>query len=183
MDEKFGISTKKIMLEEVKEKFHSSPDFVITNYKDLSALELEKLRRALTKASSSYFVVKNSVVKRAFDELKLKDFKQFISGEVGIGFTGDVLKASRALVDFMKGHKALKVNCAVIDGKPETADRIKYLAALPSRDRLLAMALTSIKSPITGFVGALKGLMRNFVGVLSEISKKKGGKNGGRKEG
>ena len=47
MDEKFGIATNKLMLAEIKEKIGSSPNIVITNYKGLSSLELDKLRTYL----------------------------------------------------------------------------------------------------------------------------------------
>lgn len=173
MEEKFGISTKKFMLGEVMARFRSSPDFVITNYKGLSASEIEKLRRALGKASSKYFVVKNSIVKRVFDELKLKDLGQFIEGEIGIGFAGDIIKASRAFMDFKKSHKTFNVSGAYINGKPEGVERVKYLAMLPPKEQLLAMAVTYMKSPITGFVGVLNGLLRSLVVAINEIRIKK----------
>lgn len=173
MEEKFGISTKKFMLREIKDKFRDYPDLIITNYKGLKVTELEELRKKLGTASSRYFVVKNSIAKRALGELKHDGLKQFVNGETGIGFTGDILKASSALADFMKTHKSLKVNCALIDGKIETVDRVRYLATLPSKEALLSMAVTYIKSPITGFVGALSGLLRKLVITVSEIRKNK----------
>ena len=67
-EEKYGISTKKFMLQELKKRFNSYPNFVITNYKGLNSLDIEKLRKGLRKSSSRYFVVKNSIAKRAFEE-------------------------------------------------------------------------------------------------------------------
>lgn len=177
MEEKFGISTKKYMLKELKENFGSSKDFIITNYKGLKSPDIEKLRRDLAKVSSRYVVVKNAIAKHAFDELGLKDLTQFLKGEVGISFTDDVIKAARAFVSFARDHKTLKLNCAFIDGKVEVADRIKHLAMLPSREALLGMVVTYIKSPITGFAGVLNGLLRNLVHVINEIGNKRKTKN------
>jgi len=175
MEEKFGIVTKKYMLDELKEKFGASSDFVITNYKGLSSQAIEKLRKELRKTSSGYFVVKNSTVRRALNELNIKDLEEYIEGEVGIGFTSDIIKASKALVDFAKENKALKLGGAYIDGKPQPADKIKQLAALPPREVLYAMVLSYMKSPITGFVGILNNLLKNFIYAISEIKKKKEG--------
>ena len=172
-EEKFGVSTKRFMIEELKGKFSDSPDFIITNYRGLKSPEIEKLRKQLIKASSKYFVVKNSIIKRVFDQLDLKDLNQFIKDEVGIGFVGDVVGASKVVVDFSKGHSSLKLNAAFIDGKIEDIDRIKHLAALPPKEVLLAMTLTCMKSPITGFVGVLKNLLRNLVHALNEIKNAK----------
>jgi len=176
MEEKFGISTKKLMHEELKEKFSSTRDFIITNYKGLSSLEIEKLRKELNKASSRYFVVKNSIAKRVFSQLKLEKMNEFIKGEVGIGFTENVLGASKALVKFAKENNVFKIKCAFLDGQAESADRIQALAALPSKEVLLAMTLSSMKSPITGFVGTLRGLLQSLLSVLTEIRKKGGTK-------
>ena len=173
MEEKFGLSTKKFMLEALKEKFNSSPNFIMTNYKGLSALEVDLLRRELRKASSEYFVVKNSMAKRVFDQLKLEGPEEFLKGEVGIGFAGDVIKASKAVVGFSKEHSSLKLNAAFIDGKLENADRIKELAALPPRDVLLGILLNCLNGPITGFSRVLNGLLRNFAHVIDEIKNKK----------
>ena len=173
MDEKFGISTKKSMLGELKEQFQNAPDFVVTNYKGLDASEIEQLRVALHGVSSRYYIVKNSIAKRALDELEIADVKEFIKGEVGIGFTGDILKASKALAGFAKEHKSFKLTCAVLDGKREGSDRIQYLATVPSKEALLGLAVTYMKSPITGFVGVLSGVLRKLVGVMNAIKEKK----------
>ena len=175
MEEKFGIRTKTYMLEELKEKFSSNPNFVLTNYKGLSSQEVETLRKELRSSSSGYFVVKNSILKRVFDQIDAKDLSEYIQGEVGVGFIGDIMGASKTLVDFAKQHAALKVNCAFLDGKVETTDRIKQLAALPPKEVLLSMVVTYMKSPITGFVGVLSGLLRNLVYAIKEIKNKKEG--------
>jgi len=173
MEEKYGISTKQFMREELKEKFKSSPNFFITNYKGLNAFQLDTLRKELKKSDSKYFVVKNSVAERVFGELDMKDLNQFIKGEVGIGFIGDVIGASKIFAHLSKKHPSFKLNCAFLDGKLEGADRIKHLATLPPKEVLISLVLLYMKSPITGFVSVLKNLLRNFVYAINEIKNKK----------
>lgn len=173
MEEKFGIQTKMFMLEELKEKFNTYPNFIITNYKGLTSQEVESLRKLLGESSSLYCVVKNSIAKRVLDQIKLKDMDQFIQGEVGIGFAGDAIGASKALVDFSRGHSSLKIQCGFLDGKLEASARIKQLAALPPKEILLSLLFSCMKSPITGFVGVLNGLLRNFVYAINEIKNKR----------
>jgi len=143
-EEKFGIATKTYMLKELLEKFEFSPNFIVTNYKGLRSAEM-----------------------------KMDEMAQFVKGELGIGFAGDIIAASKTFVDFAKSHDSFKLNCAMIDGKLEGLDRIKQLAMLPSRDILLGMALNRMKSPVTGFVGVLSGLLRNLVWAISEIKNKR----------
>jgi len=178
-DQKFGIATKTYMLKELLGKFESSPDFIIINYKGLKSGEIEKLRKDLRGSSSGYFVVKNSIAKRAFEQMKMKDMLQFIKEEVGIGFAGDVMEASKTFVNFSKKHDSFKLCSAVIDGKIEGLDRIRQMALLPSREVMLGLVLSHMMAPITGFTQVLKNLLRNLVYAISEIKK---GKEGGKKQ-
>ena len=173
MDEKYGIGTKKFMIAEFKARLKASESFVIMNYKGLDSVAIEKLRKELNKTKSKYFVVKNSIAKRVFDEVGEKDINSLIKGEVGIGFVGDLMGASKSIVDFAKANPALKISGAFIDGKIEGCERIKQLAALPPREVLLGMVLTYMKSPITGFVSVLRNLLTGFVCAINEIKKKK----------
>lgn len=175
MEEKYGISTKKFMVEEITEKLKENPNFVITGYKGLASSEVESLRKELNKTSSAYLVVKNSLIKKAFDQLKIKDLDKYVEGQIGLSFADDIISASKTLVDFSKEHSALEIKCAFIDGKIETTDRVKHLALLPPREVLIAMVLNGMKAPITGFVGVLGGLLRKFVYAINEIKKKKEG--------
>jgi len=180
MEEKYGVSTKRFMLEELAKKFAASPNFMITNYKGLSSLDVEALRKELGKSRSRYTVVKNSIVKKVFEKPDLKGIDELVKGETGVGFLGDVIGASKAFVDFSKKHPSLKLKAAFIDGKIESLDRIKHLAALPPKEVLLSLVISYMKSPITGFVGVLSGCLRKLVYAINEIKKKKeGGKENG----
>ena len=182
MEEKYGIKTKTAMQKELSKKFDERGNFIITNYKNLSSQQIEKLRREFVKSASEYFVVKNSIMKRVLDGRDLDELKPYVTGEVGIGFMGEVIPATKTLVDFAKQNPSFKLNCAVVDGKILAQDRIKHMASLPSKEVLIAMILSSMKSPITGFVGVLSSLLRNLVYAINEIKKKKeGGKENGYK--
>ena len=71
MEQKLGTLTKHSMLAELKKKFASTQNFVLTNYSGLSASDIDQLRKLLRKHSSEYFVVKNTLAKRVFDEMNL----------------------------------------------------------------------------------------------------------------
>jgi large subunit ribosomal protein L10 len=172
--EKYGKKCKEYMLEDLKKRIKSCPDFVITNCKGLSVSEVQALKRGLKKASSGYFIVKNSILRHVFDQLRMKDLTSFVEGELGMGFIGpDTVAASKAFVDFRKTNKALKIRAAFINGKIEMPEKIERLAALPPKDVLIAMAISRMKGPITGFVGVLSGLLRSCLHVIDEIRKKK----------
>lgn len=172
--DKFGRVCKERMRDELASRFEEHPNFFMTNYMGLSNAELELLRRSLKKSSSSYFVVKNSILKVIFDKLKLKDQEPLIEGGVGISLVGmDFISVCKTLVGFTKEHQSLKIKGAYLDGKNISPEKIKEIASLPPREILIARVVGGIKSPITGFVNVLGGVLRKFVYCLDAIKKTK----------
>ena len=178
--EKFGRVCKERIVNEIAERFKNYPDFIITNFSRVAVGNMEKLRKELKKTSAVYMVVKNSMLKHAIEQSGrdvnlLEEVKPFISGSCGVLFSKtDPAMIARSLVGFGKENEGLKIQGGFVNGEKISLDTIKVLAALPSREVLLAMAAFGIKAPISGFVGLLGNLLRNLVGVIDAISKQKG---------
>lgn len=171
---KLGKLCKERMLKEVLDSFKSHPDFIITTFMGSSVSDLESLRKNLKKSSSDYMVVKNSILKVAFEKMKLAEEVQKIESGMGISFGGgDIISTCKTVVTFAKDHNKFKIKGAIIDGKPVTADKVKELASLPSRQVLLTQIVVGMKSPITGFVTVLGGVLRKFVYCVDAIKTKK----------
>jgi len=178
--EKLGKLVKSKMVEEIVSRFKKKPDFVITNYMGASVMDLERLRRSLKKVSASYVVVKNSILKVVFKELKLTQESDQIDGGIGISLAGDdIASTCRELVTFAKDVQKFKIKGAYIEGKSVSEEKVRRLAALPTRKVLLAQVVGGVKAPITGFVNTLSGVLRKFVCVVDAIkaSKEKAGQS------
>jgi len=184
--EKLARRCKEQMVKEIKDRIRKRPNFVLTHYMGSSVSDLELLRRNLKKSSSSYFVVKNSILKVVFDELKFGEASEMIEGGMGLSLCGDdPVLSCKELVTFEKDHNKFKIKAAYLDGKMVPLDRVKTMASLPPKDVLLAMVLGGIKSPITGFVYALSGIVKKFVYVVDaiKVSKEKTENKGGQADG
>jgi len=168
--EKLGKLVKSKMVEEIVFRFKGSADFVITSYMGSSVSELERLRRNLKKISASYFVVKNSILKVVFSQLKLTQEQELVDGGVGISLAGDdIASTCRELVTFAKDVQKFKIKGAYIEGKSFSEEKVRQLASLPPRKVLLAQVVGGVKAPITGFVNTLSGVLRKFVYVVDAI--------------
>ena len=170
--EKYARLCKEKMAEEIISRINKHPNFVITSYMGSSTSDLENLRKNLKKASSNYLVVKNSILKVAFDKVKMSEESSKIDSGMGLSFSGDdIISTCKVLTAFAATHDKFKIKGAIIDGKTMAPDRIKILASLPPREVLLARALAGMKSPITGFVLTLSGVLRKFVYVVEAVKK------------
>jgi len=172
--EKYAKLCKERMVEEIVSRIKEHPDFIITSYMGSSVADLESLRKNLKRSSSDYMVVKNSILKVVFDKLKLAEESSKIEGGMGLSFSGqDIISTCKALSVFATSHDKFKIKGAIIDGKSMPADRVKVLASLPAKEVLLAQIVGGIKSPITGFVSVLGGVLRKFVYVVDAIKSTK----------
>ena len=176
--EKSGKICKEYMVKEIADRFKNYPNFFVTSFNNVRVGEMEELRKSLKKDISTYMVTKNTMLKQAMKKsginARAEDFDTSTSGTCGVLFTkGDPVAMSRLLMNFSKSHDKVKVRAAFVNGETISLDTIKFMSTLPSRDVLLSMTLAGMKSPVTGFVGILRNLLSNLVGVVDAIGKKK----------
>ena len=128
---------KAASVAEITEAFQGSSAAVITEYRGLRVAEMKELRRALG-GDVQYAVVKNTLTKIAAKEAGLQ-LDDLLEGPTAIAFIkGDPVEAAKGLRDFAKAHPLLVIKGGVLDDKALTADEIRKLADLESRETLLA---------------------------------------------
>ena len=79
---------------------------------------------------------------------------------------------SKILVEFAKANENFSVRGALVDGVAWDSETVKGIAALPSREVLLAQTAAQIQAPIYGLVGGLSALMSKLVRVLDAVKEK-----------
>lgn len=147
---------KAAAVAELADEFRSSNAVVLTEYRGLTVKQLTELRRSLG-GSASYAVVKNTLTKIAAKEAGVEGIDDYLSGPSAIAFVkGDAVEAAKSLRDFAKANPVLVVKGGLLDGQPLSADEIKKLADLESREVLLAK-----------LAGAMKGSLQNAVSLFA----------------
>ena len=153
------IEQKKQIVDEITEKFKSSVSTVVVDYRGLTVAEVTELRKQLREAGVEFKVYKNSLTRRAAEAAELVDLNGSLTGPNAIAFsTEDVIAPAKILNDFAKKHEALEIKSGVIEGNVASADEIKALAELPSREGLLSMLLSVLQAPIRNLALATKAV-------------------------
>ena len=75
-----NLENKKQVVEAIKEKITSAKSVVLVDYKGLTVLEDTELRNAFRKAGCEYKVLKNTMVRKAFNELGVTSFDEDLNG-------------------------------------------------------------------------------------------------------
>jgi len=165
---------KKRMAKELSSRINVAKTLIVSNYKGLSAQDMNELRKELKKIRGEFLVVKNSIVKLALKDSPNNRIIGLIEGEAGIAiYKGDPVMLSKMLTQFSKGHELLKIKGGLAEGEVFSKEDIATLAMLPSRQVLLTQIAIALNSPIQGMASVLQGVIRKFVSALEEVRKKK----------
>ncbi|MCK8435870.1 50S ribosomal protein L10 [Streptomyces sp. D2-8] len=148
-------------VEEMRDKFRNSNAAVVTAYTGLTVAQLQKLRRSLGE-NAQYRVAKNTLTKIAANEAGITTLDDLFAGSSAVAFvTGDPVEAAKGLRDFAKDNPSLVIKGGVLDGKAMSADEIKKLADLESREVLLSK-----------LAGAMKGKQSQAASVFQALPSK-----------
>ena len=141
------IEQKAGVVSEIKEKFSNAKSVVMFDYRGLSVAEVTELRRKLREAGADYKVYKNTLTKRALDELNI-NMDDYLAGPSAISFGTDELSIVKIINDFAKEHEALELKAGIVEGKVAGLEDLKRYAAIPSRDTLLTMLAAGLMGTV-----------------------------------
>jgi len=129
---------KAAVLENLEAGFRESNAALLTEYRGLTVAQLKQLRRTLA-GQAEYAVVKNTLTKIAAKRAGVEGLDDLLEGPSAIAFVqGDAIAVAKSLKAFSKEFPLLVIKGGIFDGKVLTADDIKKLADLESREVLLA---------------------------------------------
>ena len=139
---------KAATVAELAGKFRDSNAAVLTEYRGLTVAQLTQLRSSI-KDHATYTVTKNTLTKLAAKEAGVTAFDGKFAGPSAVAFiTGDPVEAAKGIRDFAKANPALVINGGVLDGNAMSADEIRQLADLESREVLLAKLAGAMKASL-----------------------------------
>ena len=132
------LENKKSIVSEIKDKVKNSESVILFTYQGLTVSELSDLRKELKPSGSEVKVYKNTLLKRALDDLEI-NLDGFLEGPNAILFGKDLLDPIKAIAKFAKEHDKADIRVGIINGAPADLNTIKEYASIPSRDGLLTM--------------------------------------------
>lgn len=154
-----AIEAKKAQVQEIAEKFKNASSVVLVDYRGLNVAQVTELRKQLREAGVEFKVYKNTLTRRAVEEVGLEGLNEYLTGPNAIAFSNDDVTApARILNNFAKENEALEIKAGVIEGNVASVEEIKALANLPSREGLLSMLLSVLQGPIRNFALAVKAV-------------------------
>lgn len=144
------LAAKQQQVEEIKAKISSAQSIVLIDYMGLNVEEDTAFRKELRTNDVDYQVLKNRLVKLAFNELGYTQFDEALNGPTAVAFSAsDAVAPAKVIFDNIKKLNKMKAKCGMVEGEFLDEAGVKQIASIPSREILLAKMLGSMQAPIS----------------------------------
>ena len=164
---------KRATIAELREALASSRTLIVSEYRGLSVKELAEIRRALRKQDVTYRIVKNRLMRIAAQDTVGEALGPLLVGPTAIAFGEDESTTAKAVLDATRPYKIVTITGAVLGNRSISADAVRTLASLPSREVLLARLAGGMQAPMATLAGLLSANIRNLGYALSQVRDQK----------
>jgi large subunit ribosomal protein L10 len=162
---------KQAFVEELQAKLSGANAFYLTDFTGLNVKQMTEFRSRLRKNGVDYVVVKNTLAQRAIADLELPDIAGFFTGPTGVVIgREDPVAAAKVITDFAKEfNDRPAVKLGVVERKEIGPEQVKVLAALPSKEVLLAQIAGGLQAPMVRLVGGMQNLVGGLARALDAL--------------
>jgi len=165
---------KQATVAELREELANARTMIVSEYRGLTVKEIAEIRRALRKQDVTYRVVKNRLMRIAADDSVGEALGPLLIGPAAIAFGTDEAGTAKAVLDATRPYnKIVRITGAVLGDRAIDADAVTRLAALPSREVLLAKLAGGMQAPIGNLAGLFAAPLRNLGFALAQVAEQK----------
>jgi len=160
---------KEAVIGELGQIFTDSGVVVVSRYTGLTVAEMTDYRLRMTEAGGVVRVAKNRLAKIALKDTQCESIGDLLSGMVVFAYSEDPVAAAKATQAFAKDNEKLVVLGGSMGGTILDAAGVKAVAAMPSREEVLASIAACLGAPASDIAGAIGAPASNIAGILSTI--------------
>ena len=151
---------KIAVLKDTQERISGVRGLYLADFSGLTVENMTQLRAKCRAQGVQFRVIKNTLLRRAFNERGITELDRYLVGNTGLVFSPtNEMAPAKILSDFAKDNEKLKVKAAVVDGRLYDSPSITRLAALPSREVLMGQLLATFIAPMTQFLAAVNAAL------------------------
>ena len=150
---------KREIVEQIKQTIENSHSFVVIDYKGLTVAQDTEFRAEFRKNDVDYKVLKNTLVRKALNELGYTEFDEALNGPSAFAFgMADAIAPAKVAAEGVKKYNKMQVKCGMFDKKFADAATCDAMSNVPNRETLLAMLVSVLSAPMRGLAVALNAV-------------------------
>ena len=168
-----NLTEKQAVVAEVSAQVANAQAIVLAEYRGLEVGNLTNLRREARKSGVYLRVLKNTLARRAVKDTPFEGLADQMVGPLMYGISSDPVNAAKVLSDFAKGNDKFVIKAGAMPNAVISAKEVAALAAMPSREQLIATLMATMQAPVAQFVRTLNEVPTKFVRGLAAVREQK----------
>ena len=153
---------------EIESRIAENAGLFVVNYNGLTVKQAQELRHQLRECGAEMKVYKNNLVKIALKNQEQPELDEILAGPV------EPVEAAKALKDFSAQSKGvLEIKGGISDGKAVSADDVKAIAELPTKDQLLGQIAGLISGFARDIAVCVNGVSSGLARSIQQVSEQK----------
>ncbi|PYS47228.1 MAG: 50S ribosomal protein L10 [Acidobacteria bacterium] len=165
---------KKEELENLKKDLSEAKNMFVAQFQGMTVAQDAELRQKIRASNSKYRVVKNTLARKAAEGTPAEGVAQSFDGSTSIAFNStDPVALAKALTAYAKTNPLFVFKAGMVEGRVVNVADISNIAALPSKEGLIAKLLFLLNSPAQRIAIAINGVARNLTVVLNQAVEQK----------
>jgi large subunit ribosomal protein L10 len=166
---------KRDAVRQLATLLRESTAVAVADYRGLSVSDMQVVRRSLRASGVELHVAKNRLLKIAADDAERAELKPLLTGPTALAtVVGDEVALAKALQEAFRPYsRVVTIRGGLLGSQAVDADALTRLAALPSREALLAKLAGSMSSPLANLASVLAAPLRDLAGVMAAVAEQK----------
>ncbi|MCS7177277.1 MAG: 50S ribosomal protein L10 [Candidatus Kapabacteria bacterium] len=166
---------KAEIVDELRQKLGRARGIYMVDFAGMTVADSQSLRMELRQKGIEYKVAKNTLIRRALQALgDHRELEQHLVGQTALilSYT-DGIAPARLLYEFIKRVEKPRLKAASVEGQYFSGEQLEQLAAMPSREELIAGILGSLQAPVAGIAGAIGAVLRDIAYLVEEVARQR----------
>ncbi len=160
---------KKEELDALKKDLAEAKNLFVAQFQGMTVLQDTELRQKIRDTKSGYRVVKNTLARKAAEGTAAEGVAKSFDGSTSIAYNAtDPVSLAKALTAYAKTNPLFVFKAGMVEGRVINLADITSIAAMPSKEELIAKLLFLINSPAQRLAVALNGVARNLAVVMKQ---------------
>jgi large subunit ribosomal protein L10 len=168
-----SLEQKQAMVSEVSARLANAQTLIVAEYRGLDVERVTQLRSKARQSGVYLRVLKNTLARRAVQGTPFEKLSEQMVGPLMYGISDDPVAGAKVLSEFAKENELFVIKAGAMPGSVMSAQDIKALASLPSREQLIATLLGTLQAPMTKLVRTMNEVPGKFVRTLAALKEQK----------
>jgi large subunit ribosomal protein L10 len=171
-----NLEQKQAVVSEIVAQLGSAQSVIVAEYRGLDVGAVTDLRAKARKSGLYLRVLKNTLARRAVKGTPFEKLSEQMTGPLIYGISQDPVAGAKVLSAFAKDNEKLVIRGGAMPNLLMSLKDVKALAALPSREELLAMLVGTMQAPMVKLVRTMSEVPGKFVRTLAAVRDSQGKK-------